>query len=368
MFLTTPSMKPIANQGEGSTLKCPRPARFSPWSAILTPDEFHPGRRQAKQQSPLYRQPEGAARLPVLCPHLLCTALALGGEGWGAAPRCQQLPASQKHVHLLVHSGLAVVCCDSVGWEAVWSVRGSRLFLGFVLRPSPLVPSQTSWLLVSGEDNLFVFLPCPLNCGSLFSVRGALVWGPLLPGLFGFHFLQASRRCASSPHLSFLLLSPPPQMPHAGSSDQPHPSIQQGLHVPHPSSQAGPPLHHSGAPPPSQPPRQPPQAAPSNHPHSDLTFNPSSALEGQAGAQGASDMPEPSLDVSWGHHTPWSGARLGTMTFPREGGYLRAQDPGWKGGRVEGRPQPVSPDSSTRRPHMGVCYANPTPPTSPSAR
>uniref|UniRef100_A0A8C9A4H6 Zinc finger MIZ-type containing 1 n=1 Tax=Prolemur simus TaxID=1328070 RepID=A0A8C9A4H6_PROSS len=88
-------------------------------------------------------------------------------------------------------------------------------------------------------------------------------------------------------------------MPHAGSSDQPHPSIQ-GLHVPHPSSQSGPPLHHSGAPPPpppSQPPRQPPQAAPSNHPHSDLTFNPSSALEGQAGAQGASDMPEPSLDL-----------------------------------------------------------------------
>uniref|UniRef100_G7PEY6 Zinc finger MIZ-type containing 1 n=9 Tax=Catarrhini TaxID=9526 RepID=G7PEY6_MACFA len=88
-------------------------------------------------------------------------------------------------------------------------------------------------------------------------------------------------------------------MPHAGSSDQPHPSIQQGLHVPHPSSQSGPPLHHSGAPPPppSQPPRQPPQAAPSSHPHSDLTFNPSSALEGQAGAQGASDMPEPSLDL-----------------------------------------------------------------------
>ncbi|XP_004715358.1 zinc finger MIZ domain-containing protein 1 isoform X2 [Echinops telfairi] len=89
-------------------------------------------------------------------------------------------------------------------------------------------------------------------------------------------------------------------IPHAGSSEQPHTSIQQGLHVPHPSSQAGPPLHHSGAPPPpppSQPPRQPPQAAPSNHPHSDLTFNPSSALEGQAGAQGASDMPEPSLDL-----------------------------------------------------------------------
>lgn len=150
-------------------------------------------------------------------------------------------------------------------------------------------------------------------------------------------------------------------MPHAGSSDQPHPSIQQGLHVPHPSSQAGPPLHHSGAPPPSQPPRQPPQAAPSNHPHSDLTFNPSSALEGQAGAQGASDMPEPSLDVSWGHHTPWSGARHGTSTFPREGGYLRAQGPGWKGGWVVGGPQPVFPDSSPRKPHMGIGHASPTP-------
>uniref|UniRef100_F6R197 Zinc finger MIZ-type containing 1 n=1 Tax=Ornithorhynchus anatinus TaxID=9258 RepID=F6R197_ORNAN len=88
-------------------------------------------------------------------------------------------------------------------------------------------------------------------------------------------------------------------IPHPGSSDQSHSSMQQGLHVPHPSNQSGPPLHHSGAPPPppSQPPRQPPQAAPSNHPHSDLTFNPSSALEGQAGAQGASDMPEPSLDL-----------------------------------------------------------------------
>lgn len=143
-----------------------------------------------------------------------------------------------------------------------------------------------------------------------------LVWF----GLVWFSFLQASRRYTSSPHLSFLLLSPPPQMPHAGSSDQPHPSIPQGLHVPHPSSQSGPPLHHSGAPAaPSQPPRQPPQAAPSNHPHSDLTFNPSSALEGQAGAQGASDMPEPSLDVSWGRHLLWLGARPGTRTCPRAG-------------------------------------------------
>lgn len=129
-------------------------------------------------------------------------------------------------------------------------------------------------------------------------VKGWLCFGVCcFPGFVWFSFLQASCGCASSPHLSSLLLSPPPQIPHAGSSDQPHPSMQQGLHVPHPSSQSGPPLHHSGAPPPSQPPRQPPQAAPSNHPHSDLTFNPSSALEGQAGAQGASDMPEPSLDL-----------------------------------------------------------------------
>uniref|UniRef100_A0A674IKT2 Zinc finger MIZ-type containing 1 n=1 Tax=Terrapene triunguis TaxID=2587831 RepID=A0A674IKT2_9SAUR len=84
-------------------------------------------------------------------------------------------------------------------------------------------------------------------------------------------------------------------IPHPGSTDQSHSSMQQGLHVPHPSSQSGQPLHHSG--PPTQQSRQPPQAASSNHPHSDLTFNPSSALEGQAGGQGASDMPEPSLDL-----------------------------------------------------------------------
>nr|XP_014424642.1 zinc finger MIZ domain-containing protein 1 isoform X3 [Pelodiscus sinensis] len=84
-------------------------------------------------------------------------------------------------------------------------------------------------------------------------------------------------------------------IPHPGSTDQSHSSMQQGLHVPHPSSQSGQPLHHSG--PPTQQSRPPPQAASSNHPHSDLTFNPSSALEGQAGGQGASDMPEPSLDL-----------------------------------------------------------------------
>ncbi|XP_029465368.1 zinc finger MIZ domain-containing protein 1 isoform X4 [Rhinatrema bivittatum] len=83
-------------------------------------------------------------------------------------------------------------------------------------------------------------------------------------------------------------------IPHPGSTDQSHSSMQQGLHAPHPSSQSGQPLHHSG---PTQQSRQPPQAASSNHPHSDLTFNHSSALEGQAGGQGASEMPEPSLDL-----------------------------------------------------------------------
>lgn len=97
----------------------------------------------------------------------------------------------------------------------------------------------------------------------------------------------------------FSCFFPPPQIPHPGSTDQSHTSMQQGLHVPHPSSQSGQPLHHSG--PPTQQSRQPPPAASSNHPHSDLTFNPSSALEGQAGGQGAPDMPEPSLDVSLCH-------------------------------------------------------------------
>ncbi|XP_069096279.1 zinc finger MIZ domain-containing protein 1 isoform X3 [Pleurodeles waltl] len=85
-------------------------------------------------------------------------------------------------------------------------------------------------------------------------------------------------------------------MPHPGSSDQLHSSLQQGLHAHHhhPSSQSGQPLHPSG---PTQLSRQPPQAAPSNHPHGDLTFHPASALHGQAGGQGAPDMTEPSLDL-----------------------------------------------------------------------
>uniref|UniRef100_A0A7N8WPG7 Zinc finger MIZ-type containing 1 n=1 Tax=Mastacembelus armatus TaxID=205130 RepID=A0A7N8WPG7_9TELE len=71
-------------------------------------------------------------------------------------------------------------------------------------------------------------------------------------------------------------------------NDQSHGPLQQSLHAsPHPGSQSGQQLHHSGPP---QPSRQP---GPNNHPHSDLAFNPSSSLDSQAG----SDMPEPSLDL-----------------------------------------------------------------------
>uniref|UniRef100_A0A665WAY8 Zinc finger MIZ domain-containing protein 1-like n=1 Tax=Echeneis naucrates TaxID=173247 RepID=A0A665WAY8_ECHNA len=100
--------------------------------------------------------------------------------------------------------------------------------------------------------------------------------------------------------------------PGAGKKKKPEPShnsMQQSLHAsPHPVSQTGPPLHHSGqsgqplhhsgqsSQPPrqSQPQPQPQQPGQNNHPHSDLNFNPSS--DGQMG-QGAQDMPEPSLDL-----------------------------------------------------------------------
>lgn len=82
--------------------------------------------------------------------------------------------------------------------------------------------------------------------------------------------------------------------------DQSHNSMQQILHAsPHPGSQTGPPLHHSGQS--SQPPRQsqpqsqPQQPGQNSHPHGDMNFNSSS--DGQMG-QGSQDMPEPSLDVS----------------------------------------------------------------------
>lgn len=213
--------------------------------------------------------------------------------------------------------GLARVVCSSP------SPRPPPSWAHSLRGPFPALPSTRQFwgriLFVSLQKNKNKTTRAALSFVGVGSVLGVCCF----PGFVWFSFLQASRRCTSSPHLSFLLLSPPPQMPHAGSSDQPHPSIQQGLHVPHPSSQSGPPLHHSGAPPPpSQPPRQPPQAAPSNHPHSDLTFNPSSALEGQAGAQGASDMPEPSLDVSWGPPLPWPGAGPGARDLPREQGWV----------------------------------------------
>uniref|UniRef100_A0A671XNA8 Zinc finger MIZ-type containing 1 n=1 Tax=Sparus aurata TaxID=8175 RepID=A0A671XNA8_SPAAU len=77
-------------------------------------------------------------------------------------------------------------------------------------------------------------------------------------------------------------------IPHSAGNDQSHGPLQQGLHAsPHPGSQSGQQLHHSGPP---QPSRQP---GPNNHPHGDLAFNPSSSLDSQAG----SDMPEPSLDL-----------------------------------------------------------------------
>ncbi|XP_069836981.1 zinc finger MIZ domain-containing protein 1 isoform X1 [Dendropsophus ebraccatus] len=81
-------------------------------------------------------------------------------------------------------------------------------------------------------------------------------------------------------------------IPHVGNSEQPHGSMPQVLHPPHPGSQPGQPLHHGG---PAPQPRHPPQAA--NHPHGDMAFNPSSVLEGQPGGQGPPDMPEPSLDL-----------------------------------------------------------------------
>ncbi|CAJ1080308.1 zinc finger MIZ domain-containing protein 1-like isoform X3 [Xyrichtys novacula] len=100
----------------------------------------------------------------------------------------------------------------------------------------------------------------------------------------------------------------PDSIPHSAGNDQSHGSLQQSLHAsPHPGSQSGQQLHHSGPPQPSRqapPPQQQQQQqqqqqlqqqqpGPNNHPHSDLAFNPSSSLDSQAG----SDMPEPSLDL-----------------------------------------------------------------------
>ncbi|XP_063290246.1 zinc finger MIZ domain-containing protein 1 isoform X2 [Pelobates fuscus] len=79
---------------------------------------------------------------------------------------------------------------------------------------------------------------------------------------------------------------------HVGNAEQQHGSMPQGLHPPHPGSQPGQSLHHGGPAPQSRHPQQAP-----SHPHGDMTFNPSSVLDGQPGGQGAPDMPEPSLDL-----------------------------------------------------------------------
>lgn len=48
-------------------------------------------------------------------------------------------------------------------------------------------------------------------------------------------------------------------------------------------------------------------------------------------------MPEPSLDVSWGPHLPWPGARPGARDLPKEQGWvLEAQGPGGGGVAVRG--------------------------------
>ncbi|CAL9687526.1 unnamed protein product [Knipowitschia caucasica] len=96
--------------------------------------------------------------------------------------------------------------------------------------------------------------------------------------------------------------------PHAGSqSGQPlHHSSQSGQPLHH-SSQSGQSLHHSGQssqpprqsqpppahPPPPQPQQQQQQSGQNTHPHSELSFNPSSDSSLGPGQ----DMPEPSLDL-----------------------------------------------------------------------
>uniref|UniRef100_A0A3Q3E3U9 Zinc finger, MIZ-type containing 1a n=1 Tax=Labrus bergylta TaxID=56723 RepID=A0A3Q3E3U9_9LABR len=119
------------------------------------------------------------------------------------------------------------------------------------------------------------------------------------------HFLSLSLcllNSSLSTTLAFSVSLSHLQMSH---SEQSHNSMQQILHVsPHPRSQSGPPLHHTGqsgqplhhSGQSSQPPRQSQsqqQPGQNNHPHGDLSFNPTSEQMGQ----GAQDMPEPSLDL-----------------------------------------------------------------------
>ncbi|XP_072342147.1 LOW QUALITY PROTEIN: zinc finger MIZ domain-containing protein 1-like [Scyliorhinus torazame] len=88
--------------------------------------------------------------------------------------------------------------------------------------------------------------------------------------------------------------SMPDQIPHSGPMDQSHTALQQEVHGPHLGTQPGQSLHHRS---PSQHPRQLQQAGAGAHSHGELSFNPSSVMEGQASGQGAADVPEPSLEL-----------------------------------------------------------------------
>lgn len=124
--------------------------------------------------------------------------------------------------------------------------------------------------------------------------------------IYVFHTLCRPNPKKKEINLRIFFFQLPRQIPHSVGHDQTHGPLQQSLHAsPHPGSQSGQQLHHSGPPQPSRqapPPQQPQQPqqqqlqqpGPNNHPHNELTFNPSSGLDSQAG----SDMPEPSLDVS----------------------------------------------------------------------
>ncbi|XP_032869938.1 zinc finger MIZ domain-containing protein 1-like isoform X2 [Amblyraja radiata] len=84
------------------------------------------------------------------------------------------------------------------------------------------------------------------------------------------------------------------QIPHSATIDPSHPSMQQGIHVAHLGNQSGQLLHHRSL---AQHSRQLQQTGSNVHSHSELTFNPSSVMEGQPGGQGAADVPEPSLEL-----------------------------------------------------------------------
>nr|XP_014350891.1 PREDICTED: zinc finger MIZ domain-containing protein 2 [Latimeria chalumnae] len=89
-----------------------------------------------------------------------------------------------------------------------------------------------------------------------------------------------------------LASSMPGQMPQSGRMDQPHNPLQQGLHNPSLSTQAGQQIHPRN---PAQQPRQ--SMPPAGQPHADLSFNPSSTMPGPTTMQGAGEVPEPSLDL-----------------------------------------------------------------------